>query len=121
MSDVVPLNECGMILGNPYLCDRKTIFYREQNQYHLIKEGNEYVIHSHHLKENQSLQRMEQLRKVACARNTPIIVPNKIVHLKHEHEMIVEWKFNHTFLQDKIMSCKYYKHISSFAVLFLIL
>jgi hypothetical protein len=61
--DVVPLNECGMVLGSPYLYDRKEIFYTEQNQYHLTKEGNEYVVHAHHLKENQSLQRMEQLRK----------------------------------------------------------
>jgi hypothetical protein len=98
------------------LYDRKEIFYREHNQYHLIKEGNEYVVHAHHLKENQSLQTMEQLRKATYASNTPIIVPNQEIDLKHEHEMIVEWKFNHTFLQDKLMSCKYYKHISSFAV-----
>jgi ABC-type Na+ efflux pump permease subunit len=35
--------------------------------------------------------------------------------------MIVEWKFNHTLLQYKLMSCKYYKHISSFAVILLML
>jgi hypothetical protein len=35
--------------------------------------------------------------------------------------MIVEWKINHTFLQYKLMSCKYYKHISSFAVILLML
>jgi hypothetical protein len=35
--------------------------------------------------------------------------------------MIVEWKINHTLLQDKLMSCKYYKHISSFAIIFLML
>jgi hypothetical protein len=35
--DVVPLNECGMVLGNPYLYDHKAIFYREHNQYHLTK------------------------------------------------------------------------------------
>jgi hypothetical protein len=119
--DVVPLNECGMVLGSPYLYDHKAIFYREHNQYHLIKAGKEYVVHAHHLKENQSLQTMEQLRKAAHARNTPIIVPNQAIDLKQEHEMIVEWKFNHTLLQDKLMSCKYYKHISSFAVIFLML
>jgi hypothetical protein len=35
--------------------------------------------------------------------------------------MIVEWKINHTLLQDKLMSCKYYKHIGSFAVVFFML
>jgi ABC-type Na+ efflux pump permease subunit len=64
---------------------------------------------------------MEQLRKVAHASNTHIILPNQAIDLKHEHEMIVEWKFNHTLLQDKIMSCKYYKHISSFVVIFMML
>jgi ABC-type Na+ efflux pump permease subunit len=48
-------------------------------------------------------------------------VPNQAVDLKHEHEKNVEWKFNHTLLQDKLMSYKYYKHISSFAVIFLML
>jgi hypothetical protein len=64
---------------------------------------------------------MEQLIKVSHARNTPIIAPNQVIDLKQEHEMIVEWKINHTLLQDKIMSCKYYKHISSFSFIFLML
>jgi hypothetical protein len=64
---------------------------------------------------------MEQLRKVTHARNTPIIIPNQVIDLKKEHEMIVEWLFNHTLLQDKLMSCKYYKHIISFAIIFLML
>jgi hypothetical protein len=104
--DVVPLETCGMVLGSPYLYDHKAIFYREHNQYHLTKEGNEYVVHAHHIKANQSLLTMEQLKKATYASNTPIIVPSKAVDLKHEHEMVVEWKFNHTLLQDKLMSCK---------------
>jgi hypothetical protein len=119
--DVVPLNECGMVLGSPYLYDCKAIFYMEHNQYHLIKAGKEYVVHAHHLKENQSLQTMEQLRRETHARNTPIIVPNQVIDLNQEHDMIVEWKVHHTLLQDNIMSDKYYKHISSFAVIFMIL
>jgi hypothetical protein len=119
--DVMPLNECGMVLSNPYLYDRKKIFYREHNQYHLTEEGNEYVVHAHHLKENQSLQTMEELRKATYARNTPIIVPNQAIYIKHECDMVVEWKFNHTLLQDKLMLCKYYKHNSSFVVIFMML
>jgi hypothetical protein len=49
---------------------------------------------------------MEQLKKATYASNTPIIVPSKAVDLKHEHEMVVGWEFNHTLLQDKLMSCK---------------
>jgi hypothetical protein len=38
----VPLSECGMVLGSPYLYDRKEIFYGTKNQYHLTKVGQEY-------------------------------------------------------------------------------
>ena len=80
--DVVSLNECGMVLGIPYLYDRKEIFYREMNQYHLTKAGQEYVVHAHHVKVNKTLQTMEQLRKAAHANNTPIIVSNQVIDLK---------------------------------------
>jgi hypothetical protein len=35
--------------------------------------------------------------------------------------MIVEWKISHSLLQDKLMSCKYYKYINSFTITFFIL
>jgi hypothetical protein len=37
--DVVPLDICGIVLGSPYLYDRKAIFYREHNRYHFSKMG----------------------------------------------------------------------------------
>jgi hypothetical protein len=119
--DVVSLETCGIVLGSPYLYDHKEIFYREQNQYHLTKEGNEYVVHAHHIKENQSLLTMEQLKKATYASNTPIIVPSKAVDLKHENEMVVGWEFNHSLLQVKLMSCKHIKHIGLVSVIFLML
>jgi fatty acid desaturase len=79
------------------------------------------VVHAHHLKANKTLQTMEQLRKADHARNTPILFSNQVNDLKQEQEMIVEWKINHTLLQYKLMSCKYYKDIISFPVIFLML
>ena len=111
--DVVPLRECGMVLGSPYLYDRKEIFYMTNNQYQLTKAGQDYVVHAHHVKANKTLQTMEQLKKAVQARNKPIIVSNEVIDLKQEQEMIVEWKINHSLLQDILMSCIYYKHISS--------
>jgi hypothetical protein len=119
--DVVPLRECGMVLGSPYLYDRKAIFYRTKNQYQFTKAGQDYVVHAHHVKENKTLQTMEQLKKAVQASNKPIIVSNEVIDLKKEQDMIVEWKINHKLLQDKLMSCKYFKYISSFAVVFLML
>jgi hypothetical protein len=37
--DIVPLDICGIVLGSPYLYDRKTIFYREENKYCFKKDG----------------------------------------------------------------------------------
>jgi hypothetical protein len=119
--DVVTLSECGMVLGSPYLYDRKKIFYRTKNQYQLTKAGQDYVVRAHHVKENKTLQTMEQLKKAFQASNKPIIVSNEVIDIKQEQEMIVEWKINHRLLQDKLMSCKYYKYISSFEVVFLML
>ena len=64
---------------------------------------------------------MGQLKKAVQANNKPIIVSNEVIDLKQEQEMIVEWKINHKLLQDKLMSCKYFKYISSFVVVFLML
>jgi hypothetical protein len=119
--DVASLRESGMVLGSPYLYDHKAIFYRTKNQYQFTKAGQDYVVHAHHVKENKTLQTMEQLKKVVQARKKPIIVSNEVIDLKQEQEMIVEWKINHKLLQDKLMSCKYFMYISSFAVVFLML
>ena len=65
--DVVPLDICGIVLGSPYLYDRKEIFYREHNQYHLFKEGIEYIVHSHSYKNDKSLGTTQQLKRVVNA------------------------------------------------------
>jgi hypothetical protein len=87
--DVVPLSECGMVLGIPYLYHRKTIFYKIKIQYQLTKAGQDYVVHAHHVKANKTLQTMEQLKKAIQESNKPIIVSNQLIDLKQEQEMIV--------------------------------
>ena len=53
--DVAMLNICGIVLGSPYLYDRKDIFYREENMYQLTKYVIEYIVHAHCMKNNVSL------------------------------------------------------------------
>ena len=48
--DVVPLDICGIVLGSPYLYDCKVVCYREQNKYHLFKDGIEYIVRAHKTK-----------------------------------------------------------------------
>jgi hypothetical protein len=44
---VVPLDICGMVLEIPYSHHMKAIFYREQNKYHLFKDGIEFIVRVH--------------------------------------------------------------------------
>ena len=64
---LVPLDICGIVLGSPYIYDKKVIFYRENNQYHLFKEGIEYIVHSHSFKNVKSLGTTQQLKMVVNA------------------------------------------------------
>ena len=66
--DVVPLDICGIVLGSPYLYDTKAIFFREQNQYHLFKEGIKYIVQSHPFKTCRSFVKMEQLKRATYLR-----------------------------------------------------
>jgi hypothetical protein len=36
--DVLPLDICGIVLGSPYLYDRKAVFFLHEKKYHLTKE-----------------------------------------------------------------------------------
>ena len=45
--DVVPLDICEMVLGSPYLYDRKATFYRGWNKYHVFKDGIEFIVRAH--------------------------------------------------------------------------
>jgi len=50
--DVVPSDVLGIIVGSPYLYDRKTVFYCHDNKYILLKIGVEYILRAHHKKLN---------------------------------------------------------------------
>ena len=52
---MVPLDIYSIMLGSPYLYDRKVIFYKEDNMYQLTKDGVEYIVRATHMKTNLSL------------------------------------------------------------------
>ena len=45
--DVVPLDISGIVLGSPYLYDRKEVFHLHENTYQFIKYGIEYIVRAH--------------------------------------------------------------------------
>ena len=65
--DVVPLDICGIVLGSPYLYDRKAVFYREKNKYHLFKGGVEYIVRTHRMKTNLALVTTSQMKMIVNA------------------------------------------------------
>jgi len=61
--NVVPLDIYGIVLGSPSLYDKKTIFFRKENKYHLTKDGVEYIIRAHSTKANPSLISAGQMKR----------------------------------------------------------
>jgi hypothetical protein len=62
--DVVPLDICGIVLVNPYLYDRKVIFFRHENKYHLTKGGLEYIVRAHNMRVNTTLFSSRQMKRL---------------------------------------------------------
>ena len=62
--DVIPLDLCGIVLGSPYLYDRKAIFFMEENKYHIKKYGVEYIIRCHIVKTNLSLVNAGKMKRL---------------------------------------------------------
>jgi hypothetical protein len=62
--DVVSLDICGIVLGSPYLYDRKSIFFHRENKYHLTKGGLEYIVRAHNMKVNITLVSAGQMKRL---------------------------------------------------------
>jgi len=53
--EIIPLDICGIVLGSPYLHNRKAIFYRAEKKYLLVKDGIKYFVRVHKLENNYTL------------------------------------------------------------------
>ena len=62
--DVVPLDICAIVLGSPYLYDRKEVFFHHENKYHLTKGGVEYIIRSHIMRVNTKLVSAGKMKRL---------------------------------------------------------
>ena len=77
--DIVPLDICGIVLGSPYLYDRKAIFYRAENKYLLVKDGIKYFVRTHNLKNNYTLANSGQMKRMinSCKQFLLMVVKEK--------------------------------------------
>jgi len=77
--DIVPFYICGIVLGSPYLYDRKAIFYRAENKYLLVKDGIKYFVRAHKLKNNYTLINSGQMKRMinSCKQFLLMVVKEK--------------------------------------------
>eukprot|EP00253_Pinus_taeda_P021195 PITA_21195 len=77
--DIIPLDICGIVLGSPYLYDRKAIFYRAENKYQLVKYGLEYIVRAHKLMNNYTLINSGQMKTIvnSCKQFLLMVVKEK--------------------------------------------
>eukprot|EP00253_Pinus_taeda_P025207 PITA_25207 len=86
--DTIPSDICGIFLGSPYLYDRKAIFYRAENKYLLVKDGIEYFVRAHKLKNNYTLINSGQMKRMInlCKKFLLMVVKEK----KHDRTNVFE-------------------------------
>lgn len=65
--DVIPIDIYGIVLGIPYLYDRRVIFHLHENKYHFFKNGIEYVVRVENKKLNTSLVNVVQMKRIVNA------------------------------------------------------
>ena len=83
--DVIPLHIYGIVLGNPYLYDKKTMFYRDHNKYNIFKDGIEFTVRAHKMKHDFSIISMGENKML-------INFTHQIQHEELQHEGIVDRK-----------------------------
>jgi hypothetical protein len=79
--DVVPLYICGIVLGSPYIYDRKVVFFHHEKKYHLTKGGVEYIVRSHSIRVNTKLFSARKMKRLINTnkRYVPMVVREKYV------------------------------------------
>jgi len=77
--DIIPLDKFGIVLGSPYLYDRKAIFYRAENKYLLVKDGIEYFVRAHKLNNNYTHINSGQMARMinSCKQFLLMVVKEK--------------------------------------------
>jgi hypothetical protein len=61
--DVVPLDICVIVLGIPYLYDRKVVFFPHENKYHLTKGEVEYIVRDNNMRVNTTLVNAGKMKR----------------------------------------------------------
>lgn len=63
-----------MVLGSPYLYDRKAVFFFHENKYHITKDGVEYIVRAHQNKINANLISAGQMKRLVNYNKTCMLM-----------------------------------------------
>lgn len=73
-----------MVLGSPYLYDKKSIFYREHNRYHLYKDGIKFNVRAHHVKNDRYVVNTRHMKMIVNSSNSLTLMSITTSDTKHE-------------------------------------
>ena len=65
--DVVPLDISSIVLGSPYIYDRRELFHCHENKHHSFKNGIEYTVKAHSKKMDLSLIHARKMKRIVNA------------------------------------------------------
>ena len=83
--DVVSLDISGIVLGSPYLYDRKALFHHHENKYHIFKDGKEYIVRAHRKKTNIAMVNAGQVKRlVNSSKSFVLLMVKPKVDVNHE-------------------------------------
>ena len=83
--DVFLLDITGIVLGIPYLYDRKAIFYHHEKKYHLFKDGKEFIVRAHRKKTNIALVNARQVKRlVNSSKNCVLLMIKPKADINHD-------------------------------------
>ena len=89
---MVPLEISGIILGSPYLYDKKAVFHCYEHKYHLLKDGVKYIVRDHRKKLSISLVNAGQMKRLVNASQNLILLTIKqrdvLNHIFHKDAYI---------------------------------
>ena len=72
--DVVPLDICVIVLGIPYIYDRKIVFFKNEKKYHLTKYGVEYIVRYYGMKDISSFVTTGSMKRVVNSNNKLVLI-----------------------------------------------
>ena len=82
-----------LVVGSPYLYDRKAVFYLHEKKYHFLYDGVEYIVRAHHKRLNISLVNGGKMKRlVNASKNFVLLMIKKKDVVDYESFEVCDYK-----------------------------